>query len=86
MRRIADSRELAKADAWAGNYPTPSGFACPSCGGQCAGTYLEEFSVHTCVACHGVWIDSKEVSGAKGSITIRNTQSGPELRTFLARL
>lgn len=88
LRRITDGGELAKADAWAGQYPTPSGFACPSCEGPCCGTFLEEFSVHTCTRCHGVWMDKAEVEGARRQIAVQHVvrTDAPELRAFLQRL
>lgn len=86
LRRIADNRELADADRWAGNYPQASGFSCPRCKDKCVGTFLEEFNVHTCVACHGVWIDHVEVESAHRHVSVVSGARGPELRTFLARL
>ena len=88
LRRVADRSDIARADAWAGDYPAPSGFACPACAGACCGTFLEDFSVHTCVACHGVWIDPKEVAGARRRLHVEEASRAgrPELRAFLARL
>lgn len=88
LRRIADNAELARADQWAGNFPRESGFSCPACAGGCVGTFLEEFSVHTCLQCHGVWMDHAEVEGARRSVSVQQMSStrGPELRSFLSRL
>lgn len=86
LRKITDSSALAQADQWAGNYAAASGFKCPACEGKCVGTFLEEFSVHTCVACHGAWLDATEVTGARQSVSVMSGARGPELRAFLARL
>lgn len=88
MRRLAEPAALANADRWADAYPQASGFGCPSCGGQCVGTFLDEFNVHTCVGCHGVWIDHAVVAGARQGVSVMTggAHNKPELRAFLARL
>lgn len=88
LRRVADDREVEALAARIRQVRVPSGFACPRCRGECIQSFVGDVEVDTCVACHGVWLDRRELDEAKRQVQVNRTLAGasPGFREALGRL
>lgn len=88
LRRVAQDKEVEALAARVRQVRMPSGFRCPRCGDECVQSFVGDVEVDTCVACHGVWLDRRELDEAKRQVQVNRVLSDAPLgfRLALGRL